>query len=495
MGEVYLAIDQRLGHPVALKRTMFTDDEVMSGAFEREARTLARLRHPALPKVSDHFTENDNQYLVMEHIAGDDLAKRLSTIGKPFPMSWVLYWADQLLEALAYLHANEPPIIHRDIKPQNLKLTDENNIILLDFGLSKSGLAKPGDPTSGSSGSIVGYTPHFAPMEQIRGTGTNPKSDIYSLSATLYQLLTNICPPDALTRADAMLAGSPDPLQAISSVNAEVPKSVSDVIAKGMAVSQEHRHSSAREMQKYLRDAYSKAQSGGASEPEVGEKTVIMETKPAEPAPSEPEIGAATLIYDEPPFQSPEPSAPKQSEIKTEVFSAGSLDVPTAPNAAEPTAPAISFGQTSAPSGGGEIPTVASGAGVANVSESVPSAPAVQEKKSSKGLLLGLIFGIVVLGVLLVGVGGAAYYFLKSSTGTEKNAATPTPSPTAKPSPSPAPSVEAKPSPSAPAVEPSPEPTAAPTAPGPRTQPKPQPQPKPQTQPKPTSKPTRQIPM
>jgi serine/threonine protein kinase len=187
MGEVYLAVDQRLGSAVALKRTFFTDDETFGNAFEREARTLARLRHPVLPKVSDHFTEDRMQYLVMEHIAGEDLSKRLETAGQSFPLSWVLFWADQLLDALTYLHTHEPPIIHRDIKPQNLKLTDENHIVLLDFGLSKNSIIESSGTSTG--GSIVGYTPHYAPMEQIRGTGTDARSDVYSLSATIYQIL------------------------------------------------------------------------------------------------------------------------------------------------------------------------------------------------------------------------------------------------------------------------------------------------------------------
>src|SRR5678816_124821 len=190
MGEVYLAVDQRLGSAVALKRTYFAGDEMLGNAFEREARTLARMRHPVLPKVTDHFGEGEEQYLVMEHIAGDDLSKRLEAAQKPFPLTWVLFWSDQLLDALAYLHSHEPPIIHRDIKPQNLKLTDENHIVLLDFGLSKNF-----DTNSASSpvnsASVAGYSPHFASMEQIRGTGTDARSDMYSLAATLYQLLTN----------------------------------------------------------------------------------------------------------------------------------------------------------------------------------------------------------------------------------------------------------------------------------------------------------------
>jgi len=260
MGEVYLAVDQRLGSAVALKRTFFAGDEMLSTAFEREARILARMRHPVLPKVSDHFSEGEEQYLVMEHIAGDDLSKRLEAAQKPFPLSWVMFWADQLLDALSYLHSHEPPIIHRDIKPQNLKLTDENHVILLDFGLSKNSTGQTKISDSGSTGSVVGYTPHYAPMEQIRGIGTSAKSDIYSLSATLYQLLTNTVPPDALSRADSMLNGSPDPIKSPSELNAEIPPAVSEVILKGMEVSQDKRYGTAREMQKSLRKAYAQMQ-------------------------------------------------------------------------------------------------------------------------------------------------------------------------------------------------------------------------------------------
>jgi len=261
MGEVYLAVDQRLGSAVALKRTLFAGDENLGSAFEREARVLARLRHPVLPKVSDHFGEGDEQFLVMEHISGEDLAKRIEANSKPFPLSWVMFWADQLLDALSYLHSHEPPIIHRDIKPQNLKLTDENHIVLLDFGLSKTSTGQTNLASgTGSTGSVVGYTPHYAPMEQIRGIGTSPRSDIYSLSATLYQLMTNSVPADALTRADTLLNGMPDPIKAPTLLNPEVPPAVSEVVLNGMEVSQDRRFGTARDMQKALRKAFSEMQ-------------------------------------------------------------------------------------------------------------------------------------------------------------------------------------------------------------------------------------------
>ncbi|MGI9037170.1 MAG: protein kinase domain-containing protein [Pyrinomonadaceae bacterium] len=285
MGEVYLAFDQRLGSAVALKRTFFSDDEMLGNAFEREARTLARLRHPALPKVSDHFTENDTQYLAMEHISGDDLSKRLEITNKPFPLSWVLFWTDQLLDALAYLHAQEPPIVHRDIKPQNLKLTDENHIVLLDFGLAKNSIGNT--RLTSTSGSIVGYTPHYAPMEQIRGTGTNPRSDLYSLSATVYQLLTNTVPPDALTRADSILNGLPDPTKSPQIVNPEIPKTISDVVLKGMSLSMEQRYANAREMQKALREAYAQMQNAMSAQTVAFNKSDVENQSSPQSPPTE----------------------------------------------------------------------------------------------------------------------------------------------------------------------------------------------------------------
>jgi serine/threonine protein kinase len=373
MGDVYLAVDQRLGSAVALKRTFFSDDEMFRDAFEREAKTLARLRHPVLTKVSDHFAENDVQFLVMEHISGDDLAKRLEEAQKPFPLSWVLFWADQLLDALAYLHTHEPPIIHRDIKPQNLKLTDENSIILLDFGLSKNtgGDTRPVSSGGSTTGSVVGYTPHYAPMEQIRGTGTNPRSDIYSLSATLYQLLTNVVPFDALTRADAMLNEMDDPVIPISDINPEVSPAVSAVILKGMELSQDRRFSDAREMQKALREAFAQIQTSMAAQTIAfnlqNEPALQSGVLPDLPSPEKPavlnippkknrtppssnynsaaqkEIPGSLKKQDqieEPNFDatlrmdtSPGESFSKQSDVKTEVFLAGSAPlIPPAEN-------------------------------------------------------------------------------------------------------------------------------------------------------------------
>src|SRR5436305_6798070 len=121
MGAVYEALDQRLRSRVALKQTLI-NNALYTDAFEHEAQLLANLRHPALPKVSDYFSDADGQFLVMEYIAGDDLGALLARRGKPFPFDVVARWADLLLDALDYLHTQPHAISHRDIQPQNSTL-------------------------------------------------------------------------------------------------------------------------------------------------------------------------------------------------------------------------------------------------------------------------------------------------------------------------------------------------------------------------------------
>jgi len=251
MGAVFVATDQRFGSTVALKETFF-DDPSLRKAFEREARLLNRLRHPALPRVSDHFAEAEGQFLVMEYIEGDDLSDMLKGRGHPFPARDVLSWGDQLLDALEYLHGQEPAVVHRDLKPQNIKLLPRNQVVLLDFGLAK-GSAHQTRVTA--TGSVFGYSFNYAPIEQMQGTGTDPRSDLYSLGATLYHLLTGAPPPDALTRATAVLSAQPDPLRPANEAAPEVPATVAAVLARSLALSAAQRYPSAAEMRAALGDA------------------------------------------------------------------------------------------------------------------------------------------------------------------------------------------------------------------------------------------------
>ena len=273
MGAVYEAIDERLDATIALKETFFADERLRK-QFEREARLLARMHHPALPRVSDHFSEGEGQFLVMQFITGEDLAHMLTVKQGPFPPDQVLNWGDQLLDALDYLHTQDPQIIHRDIKPQNLKLTSRGQMVLLDFGLAKGQAG--GVSVVTTSASIFGYTPNYAPLEQIQGLGTDARSDIYSLGATLYHLITGVKPPDALTRAAAMVNGQPDPLIPANQVTASVGPQVASVLAHAMSQNREQRFATAAEMRAALKGTGEAATLTGRSEA----ATVIFQSPP-----------------------------------------------------------------------------------------------------------------------------------------------------------------------------------------------------------------------
>jgi len=251
MGAVYEARDERLGHIVALKQNFYGADEQLKHAFEREARLLANLKHHSLPRVTDYFTEDFGQFLVMEFIAGRDLLSLLNTRGSAFSSESVLRWADQLLDALDYLHTQQPPIIHRDIKPQNLKLTPKGDVMLLDFGLAKGTTAGLTSVMAGSS--IVGFTPGYAPLEQVTAKGTDARSDLYSLAATLYHLLTNLAPPDAMARLGETTNDEPDPLKPAAQVNAQVPVALSNLLLQAMAQKRNDRPADAKAMRRALK--------------------------------------------------------------------------------------------------------------------------------------------------------------------------------------------------------------------------------------------------
>ena len=209
MGAIYKAEDLRLtGRYCAIKEVHPEPRASLSmlaqarEQFSREASTLARLDYPNLPKVSDYFSEGDCDYLVMDFVPGRELKEILDEArhqGRFLDEEEVLTWADQLCRALEYLHSQDPPVLHRDIKPSNIKLTPAGAIKLVDFGLVK--LLIPDDARTITILQGRG-TVQYTPLEQYGGdTGhTDARSDIYSLGATFYHLLTRQPPPDAKQR-------------------------------------------------------------------------------------------------------------------------------------------------------------------------------------------------------------------------------------------------------------------------------------------------------
>jgi serine/threonine protein kinase len=296
MGMVYRARDGNLECDVAVKQAFFDDDHLRR-AFEREAKLLRRLTHANLPKVTDLFTEGNVQYLVMDFIAGKDLHALLAERGGRIGLAEALGWADQILDALEYLHEQEPPVIHRDIKPANLKLTEKGKLYLLDFGLAK------GFHTQ-APGSVAGYTPGYAPIEQMQNAGTDARSDIYAVGATLYHLLTGTPPPDAMVRAMNLLRGQADPLRPAHEVNPKIPAGVSAVLEQATAMYCDGRPATAAEMRKELLDAVLTVKSGPMKSTPLHTlvdklRAVVhgVTSRPVESAPMHPGASADSFIY------------------------------------------------------------------------------------------------------------------------------------------------------------------------------------------------------
>ena len=307
MGDVYEVMHEQLNVRMALKRIIRDETALLEG-FENEARLLASLSHPALPRVTDYFSDGDIHCIVMEYIDGQDLSQILHQRGA-IPFAQVLQWAEQLLDVLIYLHMHQPQIIHRDIKPQNIKINEQNRVILLDFGIAK-GRASVGT-TSSTEHSISAYSRHYAAPEQIFGSGTDQRSDLFSLGATLYHALTNRQPVDVYERLSKINEGEPDPLQPANSINSGVPAGIAEVIQRVMALNASARYSTAAELRKALTAAATPKQA--ALIPAETEMTATPAPSPPPPqaAPIQPQPVAPAVKRSGPPAarQTPAPGA------------------------------------------------------------------------------------------------------------------------------------------------------------------------------------------
>lgn len=255
MGNIYLAHDLRLqGRQCAVKEVahdMSLDPDLLKEVrdqFFREATVLARLDHPNLPKVSDFFSIDNLDYLVMDYVPGSDLRTIMIEARQNqrfIPEEDVLNWANQMANALTYLHTQDPPVLHRDIKPSNLKLTPSGLLKLVDFGLVKI-LAK-GEVTitvlQGQGTAI------YTPLEQYGGDmgHTGIRSDIFSFGATLYHLLTNEPPADARERFL-----DPGALVPPRQINSEVSTRTERAILNAMNLHPDQRPASAEDFRRML---------------------------------------------------------------------------------------------------------------------------------------------------------------------------------------------------------------------------------------------------
>jgi serine/threonine-protein kinase len=255
MGSIYLAEDLRLqGRLCAVKEVRLDptlSEETLSqtrAQFLREATVLARLDHPNLPKVSDFFSEGQSDYLVMDYVPGEDLRSLMMEAKQRdefLQEKEVLAWAGQIAEALSYLHSQNPPILHRDVKPSNIKLTPNGVVKLVDFGLVKILAAQEDTVTIVQGRGTALYTP----LEQYGGdTGhTDARSDVYAFGATLYHLLTNTAPIEARERFL-----HPEQMPSLRTLNPELSPRTERAISWALSLHPEGRPQSIAELQEAL---------------------------------------------------------------------------------------------------------------------------------------------------------------------------------------------------------------------------------------------------
>ncbi len=250
MATVYKATDKVLKRYVAVKilRDEFTTDEEFIKRFEVEAQSAARLTHPNIVSIYDVGVEGNLYYIVMELIQGKTLKEIILEEKGPLPWKWSVNVAIQIASALEIAHRNN--IVHRDIKPHNIIITEDGIAKVTDFGIAKA----VSNSTITAFGTTIGSVHYFSP-EHARGGFTDAKSDLYSLGVVMYEMVTGKVPFDADTPVSVALKHMQEQPEEPIEVNHNVPKAVNKIIMRALQKDTNLRYQSATEMLSDLRKA------------------------------------------------------------------------------------------------------------------------------------------------------------------------------------------------------------------------------------------------
>jgi len=254
MGEIYRAEDADLARTVAVKvlAERFADNESIRARFTREGLAAARLsKTPSIITIFDVGEHGGRPYIVMEYLAGGSLADRLARDGAQ-PLGRALEWLGQAAAALDAAHASG--IVHRDVKPANLLLDDDDNVKVADFGVASAAHLA----SFTEAGTVVGTAGYLAP-EQARGETATPASDRYALAVVAFELLTGTRPFERESSTAEALAHVSAPIPPASAQNPELPREVDEVLARGLAKEPKHRFESCAAVVQALRDALDRA--------------------------------------------------------------------------------------------------------------------------------------------------------------------------------------------------------------------------------------------
>lgn len=318
------------------KVTTLSQQESIRQSYAEKAKRLCSMKHDRLLRALDYFSELGRQYLVLESVEGDDFVTLLEKNQRPFALADVLRWADQMLDALNYLHNFSPQIIHKNIRPRNIRLAIDGNIKITAYGLSdENDVSLTTSLTDeGAESAVLNYSPleliwenldaasqkvilsgYDDRSERLLKQPPDARSDIYSVSATLYHLLTAKMPVDPLERSIEILDGKSDPLKSPDAVNSAIPPEVAEVIMRGLQIKREHRYDSASIMRQVLKTAMVRvrereeeeandlaeaaevlksAKSGKLSMPHNVEESSAAQAEKPEPQPSSPDSNSVS---------------------------------------------------------------------------------------------------------------------------------------------------------------------------------------------------------